>query len=71
VAVEEVFHGNARPVATPVIDEWVPESLEWDGSDPETPFLGADGEVNANAVQLAFEDAGFRYDEQDRLRVRQ
>ncbi|PGF14952.1 ABC transporter substrate-binding protein [Natrinema sp. CBA1119] len=69
--VEEVFHGNARPVATPVIDEWVPESLEWDGNDPETPFLGTDGEVNANAVQLAFEDAGFRYDEQDRLRVRQ
>ncbi|QLK25568.1 ABC transporter substrate-binding protein [Natrinema zhouii] len=69
--VEDVFHGNARPVATPVTEEWVPESLEWDGSDPETPFLGTDGEVNVNAARMAFEDAGFRYDDQDRLRVRQ
>ena len=69
--VEEVFHGHARPVATPVTEQWVPKSLEWDGSDPETPFLGSDGEVNVSAARAAFKSAGFRYDEQDRLRVRQ
>ncbi len=69
--VDEVFRGHARPVATPVTEEWTPESLEWDGSDPETPFLGTDGEVDETAVEAAFEDAGFRYDERGRLRVRQ
>jgi len=38
---------------------------------PRNAVPGGRREVNANAVQLAFEDAGFRYDEQDRLRVRQ
>ncbi|WP_455448552.1 ABC transporter substrate-binding protein [Natrinema thermotolerans] len=69
--VDEVFQGYARPIATPVTEEWVPESLEWNGTDPETPFLGTDGEVDEDAVEAAFESAGFRYDEQGRLRVRQ
>uniref|UniRef100_A0A7D5KFU5 ABC transporter substrate-binding protein n=2 Tax=Natrinema halophilum TaxID=1699371 RepID=A0A7D5KFU5_9EURY len=69
--VEKVFYGNARPVATPVTEQWVPKSLEWQGDDPETPFLGTDGEVNVSAARAAFEAAGFRYDEQERLRVRQ
>jgi len=69
--VENVFYGYARPVATPVTEQWVPDSLAWDGRDPETPFLGSDGEVNVRAARAAFEDAGFRYDDQDRLRVRQ
>ncbi|OLZ41441.1 ABC transporter substrate-binding protein [Natrinema saccharevitans] len=69
--VDEVFHGHARPVATPVTEEWTPESLEWNGTDPETPFLGTDGEVDEDAVEVAFESAGFRYDDRGRLRVRQ
>jgi peptide/nickel transport system substrate-binding protein len=67
---DEIFHGYARPIATPVTDEWVPKSLEWNGVDPETPFLGTDGEVDVAAAQAAFENAGFRYDSQGRLRVR-
>ncbi|WP_408959228.1 ABC transporter substrate-binding protein [Natrinema sp. 74] len=69
--VETVFHGNARPIATPVSEQWVPESLEWQGEDPELPFLGTDGEVDVSAAQTAFEQAGFRYDERGQLRVRQ
>ncbi|MFD1564110.1 ABC transporter substrate-binding protein [Haloarchaeobius amylolyticus] len=69
--VENVFHGYARPIATPVTEDWVPDTLAWDGRDPETPFLGADGEVNVREARAAFEDAGFRYDDRDRLRVRQ
>ncbi|RQG91991.1 ABC transporter substrate-binding protein [Natrarchaeobius chitinivorans] len=67
--VEDVFDGHARPAATPVVEEWTPESLEWNGDDPETPFLGTDGDVDTAAAKAAFEDAGFRYDG-DRLQVR-
>jgi len=69
--VENVFYGYARPVATPVTERWVPDSLTWDGQDPKTPFLGANGEVDVDAARAAFEEAGFRYDEQDRLHARQ
>ncbi|WP_436347712.1 ABC transporter substrate-binding protein [Natronorubrum sp. FCH18a] len=68
--VEEVFDGYARPIATPVTDEWVPDGLEWDGEDPEMPFLGSDGDVDVEAARTAFEDAGFRYDSDGNLRVR-
>ncbi|ADD06753.1 ABC-type transport system periplasmic substrate-binding protein (probable substrate dipeptide/oligopeptide) [Natrialba magadii ATCC 43099] len=68
--VEEVFHGHAQPIATPVVEEWVPDSLAWNGSDPETPFFGTDGELDVAAARDAFEDAGLRYDDDGRLRVR-
>ncbi|RQH03126.1 ABC transporter substrate-binding protein [Natrarchaeobius oligotrophus] len=66
--VEDVFDGHARPVATPVTPEWVPDALEWNGEDPAVPFLGEGGRLNETAVRDAFEDAGFRHDG-DRLRV--
>ncbi|ELY43847.1 ABC transporter substrate-binding protein [Natronorubrum sulfidifaciens] len=69
--VEDVFHGYARPIATPVADEWVPDALEWDGADPAMPFLGSNGEVDVDAARTAFEEAGFRYDADGNLRVRQ
>ncbi len=62
-----MFYGNATPVATPVSDEWVPERLQWDGDDPVTPFAGADGDLNVEAAKVAFERAGFRYDDNGRL----
>ncbi|WP_255682018.1 ABC transporter substrate-binding protein [Natrinema sp. SYSU A 869] len=63
----DVFYGNATPVASPVTDEWVPESLGWDGDDPVTPFAGTDGDLNVDAAKVAFERAGFRYDDNGRL----
>lgn len=68
--VEEVFNGYAAPTATPVTAEWTPDELAWNGEDPTTPFLGTDGEVDLSAARTAFENAGFRYDEHGRLRVR-
>ncbi|AEH37505.1 ABC transporter substrate-binding protein [Halopiger xanaduensis] len=68
--VEAVFDGHARPIAAPVTEEWTPDSLRWDGEDPETPFLGTDGEIDVAAARNAFESAGFSYDGEGRLRVR-
>ncbi|MEY7850790.1 ABC transporter substrate-binding protein [Natrarchaeobius sp. A-rgal3] len=67
--VEDVFDGYARPTAAPVRAEWIPESLAWNGEDPETPFLGTDGEVDVSAAAAAFEEAGFQHDG-EHLRVR-
>jgi peptide/nickel transport system substrate-binding protein len=66
---QDVFHGYARPIATPVPDGWVPDDLAWNGEDPVTPFFGTDGELDRAAAREAFEDAGFAYDD-DTLRVR-
>ncbi len=68
--VADVFDGYARPIATPVTEEWTPDSLAWDGEHPETPFLGTDGEVDVSVARAAFEDAGFRYADDGSLRVR-
>ncbi len=68
--VESVFDGHARPIATPVSDEWTPEELAWDGEDPVAPFLGAAGDVDTGAARDAFEAAGFRYADDGTLRVR-
>ncbi|NGM71476.1 ABC transporter substrate-binding protein [Natronolimnobius sp. AArcel1] len=68
--VESVFDGHARPIATPVTDEWTPDSLAWDGDDPETPFAGTDGDVDGSTARALFEDAGFSYDTDGNLRVR-
>ncbi|WP_306057388.1 ABC transporter substrate-binding protein [Natronococcus wangiae] len=67
--VQDVFHGYARPTATPVTDEWTPDDLAWAGEDPEVPFSGTDGELDVEAARKAFEDAGFQYDD-GTLRVR-
>ncbi|SIR71687.1 ABC transporter substrate-binding protein [Natronorubrum thiooxidans] len=69
--VDEVFHGHATPIATPVTDEWTPDDLAWDGADPKMPFLGSNGEVDVDTARTAFEEAGFRYDADGKLRVRQ
>ncbi|TMT85989.1 ABC transporter substrate-binding protein [Haloterrigena sp. H1] len=65
--VDDIFYGHATPTATPVLDEWVPERLAWDGEDPVTPFLGSSGRLNVEAAKAAFETAGFRYDDNGRL----
>lgn len=69
--VSTVFAGRARPVATPVTGEWVPEELAWNGEDPAVPFLGTDGNLEEQAARTAFEEAGFEYDGEGRLLARQ
>lgn len=66
--VEEIFDGFARPAATPLAGtDWAAPSLEWRGDDPEVPFVGDDGQLDAPAARDLFREAGFRYDEQGRL----
>ncbi|SIR71661.1 ABC transporter substrate-binding protein [Natronorubrum thiooxidans] len=67
---EKMFYGHATPLSSPVTDEWVPDDLAWDGDDPVTPFIGTDGSLNVAAARAAFEAAGFRYDDDGRLRDR-
>lgn len=68
--VEEIFDGRAEPVATPLTGEWVPPDLEWDGDDPVVPFVGDDGSLDELDARAAFEDLGYRYDEEGNLLVR-
>ncbi|WP_121742372.1 ABC transporter substrate-binding protein [Natronorubrum halophilum] len=66
--VQEIFfEDHATPLSTPVADEWVPDSLEWDGADPVTPFVGTEGTLNVEAARAAFEAENFRYDDNGRL----
>ncbi len=65
--VENVFYGHASPITTPVADEWTPDELAWEGEDPAAPFVGSDGELDVELAKQAFENAGYRYDEEGRL----
>ncbi len=61
--VEEVFSGYAWPAVSPLAGtDWLPADLRWAGSDPVTPFLGADGSVDAERAREAFREAGYSYD---------
>ncbi|ARS91273.1 ABC transporter substrate-binding protein [Natrarchaeobaculum aegyptiacum] len=70
--IADVFDGYARPTVVPVTEEWTPDSLAWDDGppDPVGSFLGSDGTVDPGAAREAFEDAGFGYGDDGRLRVR-
>jgi peptide/nickel transport system substrate-binding protein len=70
--VESAFRGYATPAATPLATSaWAAPSLAWDGGDPSVPFLGSDGSVDVAAAREAFREAGYRYDDRDRLLVRE
>jgi len=66
--VESIFEGYADPLPTPMADpEWVPNRLAWNGTDPEVPFAGTNGEFDVEAAKQHFEDAGFQYTDDGRL----
>lgn len=61
--IDELFDGHARPTGVPISDSaWVPNSLQWDGTDPVTPFFGTSEEFDVEAARAAVMDAGFSYD---------
>ena len=68
---DEVFEGFGEPVASPLAaTDWLPDELQWrDNEDPVVPFIGHNGEVDAEAARQAFVDAGFRYNDDGELRV--
>ncbi|ADD06751.1 ABC-type transport system periplasmic substrate-binding protein (probable substrate dipeptide/oligopeptide) [Natrialba magadii ATCC 43099] len=62
--VDEVFaaEDSARPVATPVAEEWTPDSLAWDDGELVTTFVGEDGELDVDAARELFA-SHFEYDD--------
>lgn len=65
-----VLDGRATPVSTPLADStWIPDSLQFDDSDPETPFFGSDGTLDADAAREALAEAGFAYNDEGDLLV--
>lgn len=66
--VDEVFKGYAEPAASPLAGtKWTAPSLEWDDADPVMPFLGENGDLNVPAARELLREAGFKYDDHDRL----
>lgn len=62
--IEDVFNGYAQPAVSPLTGtDWLPSDLQWDGTDPVTPFLGTNGELNVKQAQEAFQTAGYQYDD--------
>jgi peptide/nickel transport system substrate-binding protein len=62
--LEEVLEGYGRPAASPLDGtRWLPADLEWDESDPVTPFLGERGELDADRAREMFRSIGYRYDD--------
>ncbi len=69
--VRTVMGGYASPVASPLDGtEWLPSDLEWNDGAPRLPFIGEDGELDEEAARNAFEQAGFRYDDDGQLIAR-
>ncbi|WP_313691595.1 ABC transporter substrate-binding protein [Halorarum halobium] len=68
VAAEQLG-GYARPAATPLAGtEWEAPDLRWDAETRKAGFHGEDGQLDETAARRAFREAGYRYDEEGRLR---
>ena len=62
--VGTVFDGYARPAVSPLAGtDWLPPDLRWEGTNPVTPFLGTDGELDVERARSAFVEIGYRYDD--------
>lgn len=62
--IDDIFDGYAEPAVSSLTGtDWIPPDLQWDESDPVTPFLGTDGELNVEKAKEAFRTAGYRYDD--------
>ncbi|QLG63592.1 ABC transporter substrate-binding protein [Halorarum salinum] len=67
--VADQFGGYAVPAATPLAGTaWEAPELRWDAETREAEFFGEGGELDVERAKEAFREAGFRYDEEGRLR---
>ena len=68
---DEIFEGYGRPAANPFSETpWNPEGLVFDAEDPAVPFIGTDGELDAEAARAAFRERGFEFDDNGTLILR-
>jgi len=66
--VEEVYEGYAAPAASPLArHRALAPDLAWTGTAPELPFLGDDGQLDAERARRAFREAGYRYSDDGNL----
>jgi peptide/nickel transport system substrate-binding protein len=69
--VDEALDGYATPGVTPMTGtDWVPADLTWQGEDPQVPFIGEEGTLDADRAKERFQDAGFEYDDSGRMIAR-
>jgi peptide/nickel transport system substrate-binding protein len=62
--VSDIFHGYGDPASNPFDGTgWTPDDIAYDGTDPETPFIGTDGEVDVPSARAAFRAHGFEFNE--------
>jgi peptide/nickel transport system substrate-binding protein len=59
---DDTFDGYATPAVTPLSHtRWLPDALAYEQTNPVTPFLGTDGELDVPLAREAFRQAGFEY----------
>lgn len=64
----DVFDGYATPATSPLEDRWLPSDLAWNGRDPTVPFfVDSDGDFDEAAARAAFDEAGYRYNDDREL----
>lgn len=68
---DEIFEGYGSPAANPFSEtRWNPERLTFDAEDPAVPFIGTEGELDAETAREAFRERGFEFDENGTLIIR-
>ena len=66
--VSNVFGGFATPAASPLsTTTWLAPEFEWNGTDPELPFFGTEGELDVEAARQELREIGFSYSSDDEL----
>ena len=69
--VDNIFRGYGAPASNPFDGtQWSPNDLGFDSADPVVPFLGTDGEVDAEQARAEFRKQGFEFDEDGTLLLR-
>lgn len=62
--VDEVIDGYAEPAVSSLTGtDWLPSDLQWEDSDPVTPFLGTHGKLDVERAREAFRSAGYQYND--------
>jgi len=68
VIVRDIFDGFATPAVSPLArTDWLAPGLNWDGEDPEVPFLGTDGDLDVDRARNSLREAGFEFSENGTL----
>lgn len=66
-----IFEGYGSPASTPIDGtRWAPAELTFDSTDPIVPFMGSDGEIDVAAVQEAFRERGYEFNDDGTLILR-